>query len=114
MKIYIAQGMSGKTPQEIAKDRVEADYALHLSFPADKLTLAPKLEQRLDKQPVYSAARAVAQMEGSDLVAFCPDWDKYPNCHLERAAAELYGYQIVELEAGADGDMGCPLGQMAI
>ena len=114
MKIYISQGMSGKTPQEIANDRVSADYAMAMSFPQDKRVLVPKLTQYLDKQPVYSVAKAIEQMDGAELVAFVPDWNKYPNCRLERQAAEIYGYRIVDLDVDAYGEYGCPEGQMSL
>lgn len=114
MKVYISQGMSGKTPQEIARERVEASFGVGVSFPESKLTFVPKLTQYLDRQPVYSVAKALEQMDGADLVCFMPDWDKYPNCRLEREAAEIYGYQIVDMDTDGNGSFGCPAGQMSL
>lgn len=113
MKIYISQGMSGKTPQEIEHERTEAAYAIAISFPKSVLKIVPKLTQYLDKQPIYSAAKALEQMEGADLVCFTPDWDRYANCQLERDAAEIYGYQIVDLDTDGSSYV-CPDGQMSL
>lgn len=113
MKIYISQGMSGKTPQEIAHERVEVAYAIGVSFPQDKLTFVPKLTVCMDKEPIYSVGKALQQMDGAELVAFMPDWEKYPNCRLERQAAAIYGYQIVDLDTDGE-NYGCPAGQMSL
>lgn len=114
MKIYISQGMSGKTPQEIARDRAEVAFGVGVRFADQKLTFAPKLTQYIDRQPVYSVAKALEQMDGAELVCFMPGWEEYPNCRLERQAAEIYGYRIVDMETDGYGSFACPKGQMSL
>lgn len=96
-KVFISQGMNGKTKREILSERaylknlaescVRSKCEIIDSFIKD----APK-----DAKPLWYLGESLKFMADADVVVFAKDWKQYRGCKIEYEAAMAYGIAVIE------------------
>lgn len=96
LKVFISQGMKGKTDEEIFTERSEAikkiEYILgeEIEVIDSFITDVPN-----NAKPLWYLGKSLELLSTSDAVYFCDNWEKYRGCRIEHTSAIEYGIHII-------------------
>jgi hypothetical protein len=111
-RVYISVPMFGRKQAAVGKDVADATQRLEdmLAKDYDKVLyivpylLAAQVDKSFKKyglgEPTYNDYMGydiAVLLEKADAVAFCKGWQNSKGCRLERAAAEIYDKEILDL-----------------
>lgn len=100
MKVFISQGVSGRTRKEIIADRKNAENLAREVLGNDvefkDMILPEKDSLSSGRQDVYILARAIESIADADMVFFAHGWQGVPGCRIVHSAALAYGVPVCD------------------
>lgn len=104
MKIFISQGMVGRSDEEVLQERAKAAQILQDYFHSeigDDITIEI-IDSYIEEDPpdvcntgVWYMGHSIIMMSEADRVAFLPNWEQYGGCRLEKQIADYYNVPSV-------------------
>lgn len=96
MKVFISQGMKGKTTEQIKTERQNIIKRLkHIENIEVIDSFIPDGDK---KDPVYCLGVAIQKLSEADMVVFTRDWYRFRGCKIEMSVAVEYEKMIWVLE----------------
>ena len=97
MKVFISQGMRGKTTEQIMSERQE--LIKHLNEIITDIEVIDSFIPDGDKKdPVYCLGTSIQKLSEADMVVFTRDWYRFRGCKIEMSVAVEYEKMIWVLE----------------
>lgn len=96
MKVFISQGMVGKTDEEILMERnnaiklIEEKFGKTVEIIDSFITDVPE-----GVTPLWYLGKSLEYLSTADLAYFCKGWQDYRGCKFEHRAAMEYGIYVV-------------------
>lgn len=100
MKVFLSHPMRGLTEKEVEEMRNDAITTLRQILGEDMEVIDNYHHQDVpeDAGRLWHLGRSIQQLETSDLVYFCPGWQKAKGCRIEHQIAKMYGVPILSFE----------------
>lgn len=96
MKIFISQGMAGKTDEEILAEREYVIKILKDKYGEDIEIIDSFIKEAPENAaPLWYVGKSLEYLSTADLVYFCKKWQDYRGCRFEHRAAIEYGIPVV-------------------
>lgn len=99
-KVFISQGMNGKTDAQILLERKHLEIVAK-NIIEDKVKFIDSfINENAPKkinEGLWYLAKSLELMAGADVVVFAKDWENYRGCRLEYEAATAYGIEMIIL-----------------
>ena len=96
MKVFISQGMKGKTSEQIKLERHELIKCLN-----ERITNVELIDSFIPdgdkKDPVYCLGSAIQKLSDADIVVFAQDWYRFRGCKIEMTIAVEYKKKVLVL-----------------
>lgn len=91
-KIFISQPMSGKTDEEILRERKEA-IKLAKDIVGEEIEVLETFFDYLEpnKKPLHYLAKSLEYLAEADIAYFLPGWENSRGCKIEHRCAVEYG-----------------------
>lgn len=111
MKLFISQGMRGKTDEDILAERNKAIEMVRKMFPDDKIEPLDSFFQNEDEPADVKASglwwlgKSFELLARADIAYFAEGWEHYRGCRMEHNACLQYGVKIINYEAGSHGEV---------
>ena len=96
MKIFISQPMTGRTTEEILKER-NTYFSAAKAIRDDVKLIDSFAEDCEDESPIYLLGQSVSKLAFADLVIFVPGWEKSRGCQVEHKVVDEYHIKYIEL-----------------
>ena len=97
MKVFISQGMKGKTAEQIKAER--QNIIKYLNKQIKNVEIIDSFIPDGDKKdPIYCLGLAIQKLSEADRVVFTRDWYRFRGCKIEMSVAVEYGKIIWVLE----------------
>jgi len=96
MKVFISQGMRGKTSEQIMLERQELVNRLH-EIITDVDVIDSFIPDGDKKDPVYCLGTAIQKLSEADIVVFAQDWYRFRGCKIEMTIAVEYKKMVLML-----------------
>lgn len=90
MKVFISQGMRGKTTEQIKAERQELIKSLNERI-KDVEIIDSFIPDGDKKDPVYCLGTSIQKLSEADIVVFTSDWYRFRGCKIEMSVAVEYG-----------------------
>lgn len=90
MKVFISQGMRGKTTEQIKAERQELIKRLN-EIITDIEVIDSFIPDGDKKDPVYCLGTSIQKLSEADTVVFTSDWYRFRGCKIEMSVAVEYG-----------------------
>ena len=100
-RIFISQGMNGKTDAQIATERKNLEKIVGSVIDDKKKFINSLIKDIVPKKTnewLWYLAKSLELMAGADVVVFAKDWENYRGCKIEYEAAMAYGIEIIVLQ----------------
>ena len=95
MKVFISQGMKGKTTEQIKTERQNIIKRLkHIENIEVIDSFIPDGDK---KDPVYCLGVAIQKLSEADMVVFTRDWYRFRGCKIEMTIAVEYEKMVLVL-----------------
>lgn len=89
MKVFISQGMKGKTAEQIKAER--QNIIKYLNKQIDNIEVIDSFIPDGDKKdPVYCLGTSIQKLSEADIVVFTRDWQRFRGCKIEMSVAGEY------------------------
>lgn len=96
MKVFISQGMKGKTTEQIKAERQELIKRLHETI-TDVDVIDSFIPDGDKKDPVYCLGTSIQKLSEADIVVFAQDWYRFRGCKIEMTVAVEYEKRVLVL-----------------
>ena len=99
-KVFISQPMNGKTNEEILEQREIALAAAEhfLNEPVEEIkSFFEDYNPITGCVPLKYLAKSLELLADADVAYFAPGWESARGCKIERACAEAYGINIIDM-----------------
>lgn len=97
MKVFISQGMKGKTTEQIKTER--QNIIKYLNKQIENIDVIDSFVPDGDKKdPAYCLGLAIQKLSEADIVVFTRDWQRFRGCKIEMSVAVEYEKMIWVLE----------------
>ena len=99
-KVFISQPMNGKTDKEILEQREVAIAAAEhfLGEPVEEIkSYFEDYNPESGCIPLKYLAKSLELLADADVAYFAPGWESARGCKIERACAETYGIDIIDM-----------------
>lgn len=96
MKVFISQGMRGKTTEQIKAERQELIKRLH-EIITDIDVIDSFIPDGDKKDPVYCLGTSIQKLSEADIVVFAQDWYRFRGCKIEMTIAVEYKKMVLML-----------------
>lgn len=96
MKVFISQGMRGKTGKQIMSERQELIKSLNERI-KDVEIIDSFISDGDKKDPVYCLGVSIQKLSEADIVIFAQDWYRFRGCKIEMTIAVEYGKRVLVL-----------------
>lgn len=100
-RVFISQGMNGKTDAQIAAERKKIEGTIY-NVIEDRVkyidSFIRKSPPEKTNEGLWYLAKSLELMAGANVVVFAKDWEKYRGCRIEYEAALAYGIEIIILQ----------------
>lgn len=96
MKVFISQGMKGKTTEQIKAERQELIKRLH-EIITDVDVIDSLIPDGDKKDPVYCLGTSIQKLSEADIVVFAQDWYRFRGCKIEMTVAVEYEKRVLVL-----------------
>lgn len=109
MKLFISQGMRGKTDEDILAERNKAIEIVRKRFPDDEVEVLESFFQNEEEPADVKASglwwlgKSLELLAKADLAYFAKGWENYRGCRLERMACFRYGVDFIIYDGGSYG-----------
>lgn len=104
MKLFISQGMRGKTDEDILTERNKAIEIVREMFPDNEVEVLDSFFQS-EEEPADVKARGLWLLGKSfqflakaDAAYFADGWERYRGCRMEHNACLKYGVKVIRGE----------------
>ena len=101
-KVFISQGMRGKTEDEIQRERKDLENLAHSAINEEIQIIDSLITEEPPKninQSLWYLGESLKIMACADVVIFAKDWEKYRGCRIEYQATTDYGIEkIIPIE----------------
>lgn len=96
MKVFISQGMKGKTAEQIKTERQELIKSLNERI-KDVEIIDSFIPDGNKKDPVYCLGISIQKLSEADIVVFAQDWYRFRGCKIEMTIAVEYEKRVLVL-----------------
>ena len=96
MRVFISQGMKGKTSEQIMSERQEIIKHLNEKI-KDVEVIDSVIPDGVKKDPVYCLGTAIQKLSEADIVVFAQDWYRFRGCKIEMTIAVEYEKRVLVL-----------------
>ena len=96
MKVFISQGMRGKTSEQIMSERQELIKRLN-EIITDIEVIDSFIPDGDKKDPVYCLGTSIQKLSEADIVVFAQDWYRFRGCKIEMTVAVEYEKRVLVL-----------------
>lgn len=97
MRVFISQGMKGKTSEQIMLER--QNIIKRLNKQIENVEIIDSFIPDGDKKdPVYCLGTSIQKLSEADIVVFTRDWYRFLGCKIEMSVAIEYEKTIWVLE----------------
>ena len=96
MKVFISQGMRGKTSEQIKTERQELIKCLNETI-TDIEVIDSFIPDGDKKDPIYCLGTAIQKLSEADIVVFAKDWYRFRGCKIEMTIAVEYEKMVLVL-----------------
>lgn len=99
-KVFISQPFSGRTEEEIFKQRGEIISYLKSVISDEELYVFDQYHQTEappESGSLYYLGNDIHMMSLADLIVFSSDWHSAHGCRVERFVAQEYGFAMIEV-----------------
>lgn len=96
MKVFISQGMKGKTSEQIMSERQELIKRLN-EIITDIEVIDSFIPDGNKKDPVYCLGTSIQKLSEADIVVFAQDWYRFRGCKIEMTIAVEYEKRVLVL-----------------
>ena len=96
MKVFISQGMRGKTSEQIMSERQELIKRLN-EIITDIEVIDSFIPDGNKKDPVYCLGTSIQKLSEADIVVFAQDWYRFRGCKIEMTIAVEYEKRVLVL-----------------
>ena len=96
MKVFISQGMRGKTSEQIMLERQELIKRLN-EIITDIEVIDSLIPDGDKKDPVYCLGTAIQKLSEADIVVFAQNWYRFRGCKIEMTIAVEYEKKVLVL-----------------
>lgn len=96
MKVFISQGMRGKTSEQIVSERQEIIKSLNERI-KDVEIIDSFIHDGDKKDPVYCLGVSIQKLSEANIVVFAQDWYKFRGCKIEMTIAVEYEKRVLVL-----------------
>lgn len=97
MRVFISQGMKGKTSEQIMLER--QNIIKRLNKQIENVEIIDSFIPDGDKKdPVYCLGTSIQKLSEADIVVFTRDWYRFRGCKIEMSVAIEYEKTIWVLE----------------
>jgi hypothetical protein len=97
MKVFISQPMTGKTDEEIKKERSTMIEEAKRLFGDDVEIIDSFFEGApYNAAPLWFLGKAIQLLSTADAAMFAKGWSEARGCKMEYLAAKEYGIRIIE------------------
>lgn len=109
MKLFISQGMRGKTDEDILAERNKAIEIAREMFPDNEVEVLDSFFQDEEEPDDVKAnglwwlGKSFELLAKADVAYFAEGWEAYRGCCIELSACLLYGVEIINYEGGSHG-----------
>lgn len=95
MKVFISQGMNGKTEEEIKEQRESMESIVKQNHPDDEIEFIDSYFEDYDGSALKYIAKSIDLLVTADLVVFKEaEWNSYRGCRTEHKVAKEYEMNI--------------------
>ena len=109
MKLFISQGMRGKTDEDILAERNKAIEIVRKMFPEDEIEPPDSFFQNEEEPADVKASglwwlgKSFELLAKADVAYFAEGWEAYRGCRLEHLACLRYGVECINYDGGYHG-----------
>ena len=107
-KVFISQGMNGKTEKAIKSERAYLKNVAESALIDKVKVIDSYIEENAPKntkQALWYLGESLKLMADADVVIFAKDWQEYRGCKIEHEAALAYGITVIESYSKEKGDV---------
>ncbi len=104
MKLFISQGMRGKTDEDILAERNKATEIIRKMFPDKEVEVLDSFFQNEEEPADVKASglwwlgKSFEFLAKADIAYFAEGWEYYRGCRMEHSACLRYGVKIINYE----------------
>lgn len=96
MKVFISQGMKGKTAEQIKAER--QSIIKYLNKQIENIEIIDSFIPDGDKKdPVYCLGTSIQKLSEADIVVFAKNWHNFRGCKIEMTIAVEYEKRVLVL-----------------
>ena len=96
MRVFISQGMKGKTAEQIKAER--QNIIEYLNNQIENVEIIDSFIPDGDKKdPVYCLGTSIQKLSEADVVVFAQDWYRFRGCKIEMTIAVEYEKRVLVL-----------------
>ena len=96
-KLFISQPMSGKTDEEILREREKAIASAEREL-GEKVEVIDSFFQNApaEAKPLWFLGKSLELLSTADVAYFAPGWEDARGCRIENTCAIEYGITVIE------------------
>ena len=101
MKLFISQGMRGKTDEDILAERNKAIEIVRKMFPSNEVEVLDSFFQGEEEPADVKASglwllgKSFQFLAKADVAYFADGWENYRGCRMEHNACLKYGVKVI-------------------